>query len=272
MRRFLLLVYRRFFSNPNFFGFNLFIYECGLRGIGVLNYEDMDVSGERYFLTKTLPKILCRKPKLCMDIGANIGNYTGMLMELYPDCQVYSFEPHPKSALLLKNRFKNAKIEVLELAVSESDGDAVLYDKNEDGTQLASLYRGAIESVRGDLFSSGVKKISIDSFIKIKEINEIDFMKIDVEGAEIDVIKGSAIALAEKKICCIQFEFNEMNVINKVFLRDIIALLRGYIIYRLLPKGMIPVFEWPLFSEIFGYQNIVAIRRDFLSDKSSGLP
>lgn len=271
MRRFLLLVYRRLFSSPNFFGFNFFVYECGLRGIGVLNYEDMDVSGERYFLTKTLPKILGRKPKLCMDIGAHIGNYTDLLIELFPDCQVYSFEPHPRSAFMLKKRFKNAKIEVFELAVSESDGDAVLYDKNENGTQLASLYRGAVESVQGDFFSCCVKKISIDSFIKMKKINELDFMKIDVEGAEIDVIRGSAMALSEKKISCIQFEFNEMNVINRVFLRDIGALLNGYIIYRLLPKGMVTIFEWPLFSEIFGYQNIVAIRKDLLGSKGSSL-
>lgn len=263
MRRFLLLVYRLLFSNPTFFGFNLFIYECGLRGIGVLNYENMNASGERHFLTKTLPKILGRKPNLCMDIGANIGNYTSMLIKLYPDCNVYSFEPHPKSASLLKQRFKNDKIEVFELAVSECDGDAVLYDNNE-GTELASLYRAAIDSERSDVFSFCVKKISIDSFVKIKAISEIDFMKIDVEGAEIDVIKGCAMTLSEKKIGCIQFEFNEMNIVNKVFLRDIRSLLRDYVIYRLLPKGMVSVFEWPLFSEIFGYQNIVAIRKDFI--------
>ena len=232
--------------------------------MGVLNYENMNASGERYFLATTLPKLLGRKPKLCMDVGANVGNYTSMLIELYPDCQVYSFEPHPKSAFLLKQRFKTNKIEVFELAVSDSNGDAILYDKNERGTELASLYRAALETDRGDIFSSCVRKISIDSFLKIKEINEIDFMKIDVEGAEIDVIKGCSMALSEKKIGCIQFEFNEMNVINRVFLRDIRALLKDYVIYRLLSKGMIPIFEWPLFSEIFGYQNIVAIRKDFV--------
>ncbi len=61
----------------------------------------------------------------------------------------------------------------------------------------------------------------------------------------------------------IQFEFNEMNVISRVFMRDFFTLLPNYRIYRLLPDGVIAFQTYdPIFMEVFAFQNIACIRRD----------
>jgi hypothetical protein len=63
------------------------------------------------------------------------------------------------------------------------------------------------------------------------------------------------------RISLVQFEFNEMNVISRTFLRDFVGLLPGYRLYRLLPDGMASLEGEPLFvREIFAFQNLVAVR------------
>ena len=65
------------------------------------------------------------------------------------------------------------------------------------------------------------------------------------------------------RIAVIQFEFNEMNVVSRVFMKDFLAILPNYRIFRLLPEGAIQFAVYdPTFMEVFAYQNIVAIRRD----------
>ena len=59
----------------------------------------------------------------------------------------------------------------------------------------------------------------------------------------------------------IHFEFNEMNVASRIFFKDFYDLLKGYRFYRMLPDGLIDLGEYKAYQmEIFGYQNIVAIR------------
>jgi hypothetical protein len=85
-------------------------------------------------------------------------------------------------------------------------------------------------------------------------------LKIDTEGNELDVLRGAINSINQKKIKAIHFEFNEMNVISRVFFRDIYLMLKDYKLYRLLPYGMTEINVYsPLFCEIFAYQNIVAI-------------
>ncbi|MCX6018755.1 MAG: hypothetical protein NTZ50_09705 [Chloroflexi bacterium] len=67
--------------------------------------------------------------------------------------------------------------------------------------------------------------------------------------------------LAENRVGAVQFEFGEMHVHNRNFVRDFIGLLEGYRLARLLPKGGAPFDEMPLhWTELFRYQNIVTVR------------
>src|SRR6185436_3522307 len=95
----------------------------------------------------------------------------------------------------------------------------------------------------------------------------VDFLKIDTEGNELKVLKGAQSLLQKNAIRAIQFEFNEMNVVSRVFLRDFYDILAGYTFYRLLPDGLLPLGRYSARNEIFAFQNIFAVN-DAVIDKN----
>ncbi len=102
---------------------------------------------------------------------------------------------------------------------------------------------------------------TLDFYCENNGIETIDFLKIDVEGFELNVLKGGARMLKNKKIGMIQFEFTQINSTVGVFFKQFFDLLSAdFCLYRLLPNGLqtIETYE-PTSCEIFGYQNYVAI-------------
>ena len=65
---------------------------------GILKYENNIVSGEHYLLTKVLKKNLTdiRQP-IIFDVGANVGNYSLLLSQEFPQAQIYAFEPNEET-------------------------------------------------------------------------------------------------------------------------------------------------------------------------------
>ena len=91
----------------------------------------------------------------------------------------------------------------------------------------------------------------------------IDLLKIDVEGFELEVLKGATQLLQNKRIAMVIFEFNSMNIASHASYTSFEKLLEGYDLYRLMPSAFYPLKgENFLFKEIFAYQNLLAIRRD----------
>ena len=115
-----------------------------------------------------------------------------------------------------------------------------------------------------------VNQVKLDSFCEQQMIDEVDFLKIDVEGGELEVLRGASNLLEEKKIKVIQFEFNAMNVLSRSFLKDFYNILGGYAIFRLLPDGLVALGAWNPANEIFRYQNLVAIEEKQISEATDG--
>jgi hypothetical protein len=67
--------------------------------------------------------------------------------------------------------------------------------------------------------------ITGDAWCDAHGIGEIDFLKIDVEGAEFRVIDGFSRRIAAGKIHCIQFEYGPFSIQTRFLLRDYYALL-----------------------------------------------
>jgi hypothetical protein len=101
---------------------------------------------------------------------------------------------------------------------------------------------------------------TLDAFIIEYNIEHVDLLKIDTEGFEYSVMSGCLESIKNNKIKAIHFEFNSMNIISKVFMKDFIKILPQYSFYRVLPNGLLKVEQHNiLLTEIFGFQNIVAI-------------
>jgi len=105
---------------------------------------------------------------------------------------------------------------------------------------------------------------TIDNYCIKKNINEIDFLKIDTEGHELEVLKGAINLLKEERIKIIQFEYGGCNIDARVFLKDIFEFFAGmnYSFYKIYPNAIKRIDRYDQRLENFQYSNYLIIRRN----------
>jgi len=231
-------------------------------GVGHNTY----LSGEENVVENILSKVLKKEPKVIFDVGANIGEYAKMLANRFKSAQIYCFEPVPANYERLVQNTGNLKTINVLTALGSQKGNIKLYigDNNKDGS-MATLYRETLDKVF--LFAGDVNQVvestvtTLDDFC-VDKINKIDFLKIDVEGHELEVLKGAFNLINENKIDVVQFEFNEFNIFSKSFMYDFYQVLNAYDFYRIMPQNKLyPMGDYTSSLEIFRYQNILAVHR-----------
>jgi len=259
MKKLIFTIYRKLFANKTFSGLNRYLYTLSLKGLGINNYENDYLSGESYFMGK----LHLSGDDIIFDVGANIGNYANHVRILFPETKIFSFEPHPKIYEILKRNCTN-NIKTFNFGFGEDEKQLELYDyaETEEGTEHASIYKDIFEKIyHKDTTSYTIEIKTIDNFISENSIRKITLLKTDTEGNDFSVLQGAKESIENKLIDIIHFEFNSMNTSSRVFFRDFYYYLGDFNLYRLLPKGVIALKQYePVYNEIFGYQNIVAIR------------
>jgi hypothetical protein len=137
----------------------------------------------------------------------------------------------------------------------------LLHDRADyDGSERASLHAAAIsEFHHQQSVATTVPVESLDEVAAREGVAYIDYLKIDTEGHELAVLAGASRLLREGKIRYIQFEFNALNVFSRSFFRDFRNTLCDYDLWRLLPGGLLPLDDNVITTEIFAFQNILAV-------------
>jgi len=254
--------YTRLFGRRRFYKLNFLLMRLGLSGMGVMNYHDYFISGEDYFKKFVIDNY---KPTVIFDVGCNEGNYIAPFVS--SDKNIHCFEPVPKTFERLNERFKKYEnVKVNKLGLSNSQTSTFIYDyATGDGSSHASLFEENINYGK-DLPVSKIEVNleTLDNYIEVNNIAEIDLLKIDTEGNEIFVLQGAKESLNSKKIKILQFEFSYLNKSAGSFFKDFFDILDGYNLYRLLPQGFFPlsVDQQPLIYEQYAFQNVVAFRKD----------
>ena len=262
MFRYVLCIYRWLFARSQFRKFNMLIFHMGLRGLGILNYENNRVNGEKYLTRKILPIILANEMPVFFDVGANVGRYSSSLLSIFPAATIYAFEPHPETFSILQTN-SCSKIQCYNMAIGHTSGKLTLYDRiDKNGSPHASLYKDVILEIHKQKTNEHIVSIeTLDEFCVENNIRDIDFLKIDTEGSELSVIRGAAKLIKNRSIKCIHFEFNDMNIVSGVFFRDFRNMLKDFDLYRLLPNGVMLLNDCPILTELFAYQNIIAVSK-----------
>ncbi|MDD3205787.1 MAG: FkbM family methyltransferase [Lachnospiraceae bacterium] len=130
-------------------------------------------------------KVVIEDGDIIFDCGANIGLFTGLASEKTPNGKVYAFEPVEEVRDMLMETSKYySNIVVMDTALSDTEGTIQMaYDKD-------NCMGGSIVSDKGD-GNITVKVDTIDHFVTVHNIEKVDFIKADIEGAERNMIKGA---------------------------------------------------------------------------------
>jgi len=219
------------------------------------NNGDMHSNGEFHWLRKTLPQC-----QVVFDVGANVGDWTALALSNNPAIRVHCFEPSMATFQHLQARSFGEQVSLNHVGLSDSAGEVTMHlFAPEAGTN--SLYRregldiaqAQVEQVRLD---------TLDAYCQRQAVNQIDLLKLDVEGHELMVLKGATQLLAQDGIRRIQFEYGGTFIDARILLKDMVELLLpyGYRLHKIYPHELRPVERYEQRLENFQYQNWVALR------------
>ncbi len=179
--------------------------------------------GTTRFLSRTI-----RPGFHVVDIGANVGWHTLMAAERVGSTGVvWAFEPNPQSfALLHDSIFINGlwdRCHAVQAAVGRQDGMATLFTPGDffGGARLRSFSEGELAWQRQVETTSPVEVLTLDRIYQ--QAGTIDLIKMDIEGAEPDVLAGGAVCLSECRTLTLVLEYTP-----KVHGQQLLLLLESY--------------------------------------------
>jgi len=195
-----------------------------------------------------------------LDIGAHHGLYTLLASRLVgKNGKVIAFEPSPRERLRLErhlrlNRCRNVRVEGVALDQSPGESDLFLVEGSED--YCNSLRPPAVlaktRTVR-------VEVAALDEYLSRRSVSNVDFIKLDVEGAELGVLKGAKNILTTTPRPVLLVEVYDIRTVPWGYAgRDIVEYLDGigYCWYRLLTDGA----PEPISASLHSYDmNMIAV-------------
>ena len=127
-------------------------------------------------------------PKIIFDIGGNIGITSIYLAKLFPDSLIYSFEPMPENfEILQKNISQYKNIRAFNYGLGSKNGSFKVYlSSDPENYGGISFYPDAHGNQEKSYISCEVK--NVNEIINDLEVESIDLIKIDTEGAEYDIL------------------------------------------------------------------------------------
>jgi FkbM family methyltransferase len=171
-----------------------------------------------------LPKLIT-KGSVAVDIGANIGLYSYVLSKLFDT--VEAFEPVPDSRRILQ-AYNAKNINVHNAALSSAEGQATLNIPTENNVTIYSHASLSNEFPSQKKIQVPIRKLDDYNFV------DVNFIKIDVEGHELDVIRGAKRTILRwRPIMLIEIEQRHLSFpINTVFEEIIACGYKGFFLYH----------------------------------------
>ncbi len=188
---------------------------------------------------------------ICIDIGANFGQYTYPLSGLVgPRGKVFSFEPLRYNFEILKNivkRLKLTNVYIKNVALLDKNDEMKIFTPfdNLGIPNLGESFLCDIEEENKGMKKEKVKTVTLDNLMVSIPFNKISFIKCDVEGAELMVFRGGQklLSVYHPTILC---EIAKKHTKKYGYLPEaLIKFLKtfGYKSFVFGPGGLVPVRE-----------------------------
>ena len=209
---------------------------------------------------KNCLSLLKISPKNFVDIGANKGEYTNFLLKVKPNLECHLFEPSIKNFEKLKKRFSQKNIFINNIGLFNSNKKSKLF-YDHSGSELASLTKRRLEHFQVDMdFEEIIELQRFDNYWRDKN-SIIDYIKIDVEGHELDILEGFGDLIQNVRL--IQFEFGGCNIDTRTFFQDFWYFFaeKEFLIFRITPRGPLLIKNYSEKDEHFLTTNYIALNK-----------
>lgn len=178
-----------------------------------------------------------------LDIGSNIGYYSLLAAKSNPKVKAYAFEPAlgPKHFLeknIHLNDFKN-NIKVIDLALSNTVGEIDFYEVKSKKYKylkydLAGEGNAGTKTTSRNFIKNTVEATTLENFVSENNIKNIDLIKIDTEGTEIDILNsGKEVIKQFKPIVICETLYNTIENELDNFFKEL-----DYSFFNHTPKGL----------------------------------
>ncbi len=220
--------------------------------MGIGSGGSTDASGEQAVFEHLRRLSSAEAGPLCIfDVGANQGQFLDLIERGLAGVQheVHCFEPSPATFEILQGRaIARPGVYLNPFGLGQAAGEFDLFS-DAAGSGLASLTKRRLDHF-GIKFDrrERVRLETLDGYCHQHRIQRIDLLKIDVEGHELEVLRGSEAMFAENRISILTFEFGGCNIDSRTFLQDFFRFFQAHrmsSLFRILPSGR--------FERISGY-------------------
>jgi FkbM family methyltransferase len=229
-------------------------------GLNVGGGQWLGDSGEIEALRIASKKLAVAGTFTLFDVGANDGSYLKIAREvLGQELRVLAFEPQSGSFRTLEKRFSsNSWLTLNRVALGEEEASSDLHWQS-DGDTMASFLTGSIVSGNA---SETVVVTTLDRVCREAGISRIDFLKIDTEGYELEVLFGARGMINAGRISALQFEFGDFYPQTNHHFLDFWDLLSPkYAFYRILRHGLRALPRYSTDLEIYKSANYLCLLR-----------
>ena len=152
-----------------------------------------------------------RPGAITCDVGANIGVTAAMAAQ--HASRVYCFEPSPRTFQALKQTIQNNnlqdRIEIANLALGDREGTLPFFDDPSSGSASHMI----TDATLGRVSTVQVRVTTLDNFVIERSIDRLDLIKIDIEGFEIDALRGALETIRSFRTSAL-IEFNAFTMIG----------------------------------------------------------
>lgn len=226
-------------------------------------------------VTVLLPKY---NVDIVFDVGANVGQSVHELKKHFPNAYIHCFEPVSKTfARLQKNVKEETNVKCFKVALSNTTGQGLMRaeghssknflldtEKNTQGVEQVLASGDKVSQEKTPMTTEHVETISLDNFCETNKIEYISYLKVDTEGADLDVLNGAQNMLMQQNIDFVEVE-SGMNPGNKyhVALEEFKEFLEklDYFVFGIYEQ----VGEWPKKELHLRRANLVFISKKMIA-------
>lgn len=169
--------------------------------------------------------------KTIFDIGGNIGTWTLLAKTIFPQAEIHAFEPLESFANRLTENTKNfSAISIHQVALGNENA---INEMHVAGDSSSLLPLGELMQEQYEIQSKEkiqIQTVILDNYIKEKNISLPDLIKLDIQGYELEALKGAKEAMKHAKYIFIETSFEEFYTGQPLF-HEVVAFMAAHNFY-----------------------------------------